>query len=217
MEETDGGRFGIVGWGRKLRQFAEDVRRRQRIRLALRSHDPRTAPGTAQFGCCSRRCSRFDGPLLPSSGGGRRPAEAATLPALPGPAAARRRWRADSFGPPRRRAGRLVRQPHFHLVAAAQPSSVPSGIESPAQRRQFGVGRTQFLGRRFGGHHVSALSGQQQQQQRQPGRFVLIKISFFVHQRVYINTARGPFRPFCFYFLFLPIANFCAFPSPSLF
>ena len=164
MEETDGSRFGIVGRGRKLRQFAEDVRRCQRIRLAIRTHVSGTASRTAQFSGCGRSSRRFDGSLLPSSGRRCRATEAVTLSALSRPTSTAttrwRRWWTRSFWPSRRSTGRFVRQSHFHLIAIAQPSSLSSGIESSAQCRQFSFGRTQFLGGRISGHHVSTLSGQ---------------------------------------------------------
>ena len=160
MGETDGSRFGIVGRGRKLRQFAEDVRRCQRIRLDLRTHVSRTTSRTAKFSGRSSCC--FDRSLLPSSGLRCHATEAVTLSALSLPtttATTRWQWLTRSFWPSRRPTSQFIRQSHFHPIAIAQPSSLSSGIESSIQSCQFSFGRTQFLGGRISGNHVSIYPG----------------------------------------------------------
>lgn len=142
METTNGRRLGTVGRSGQLRQFAEDVRRRKRLWLALRSHVARTASRTAQLSG-SRRCSRrLDGPLLPSSGRCSRTSKAAFLSALSRPATATgKRRRTYAFWTSRRCPSRFIWQSHLDLVAITQPSPLPSWIESSPEFRHVRIGR----------------------------------------------------------------------------
>lgn len=132
MEATDCCRLRTAGRGRQLRQSTKDVRRRERLRLAVRSGTNGTASRPAQLGGSSCSRGRLHGPLLPSSGSRSGSTETASLPALSGPAT-----RSASTS----RVGRIVQQPYLNLVAITKPS-LPAGIESIARRCHIGLGRT---------------------------------------------------------------------------
>ena len=114
MEETNCCWIGTTGRGRKLRKSAENVRHWKRIRLALRSSWSGqwwTTEWWTQFGSGCSSSSRFNGPLLPSSGRCCSFTETFTLSSVS-------EWRRSTGSN-----GRFIDQSHLNVIASTGQSA----------------------------------------------------------------------------------------------